>query len=85
MGAYCNLGGRAEPLHAQLCAAFGEPGPAFMARGPVSWEVASCLDMCGAGPNLILYPEDEAHHALDAERLQQIIGRLRDERGGEGT
>lgn len=83
MGAFCNVSGRAEPLYEGLHAAFGDPGPAFMAHGPVSWEVANCLDMCGAGPNLILYPENEDFHALDAARLQAIIDRLKRETAGE--
>lgn len=83
MGATCNLSGQAEPLYECLRAAFGDPGPAFMAHGPVSWEIANCLDRCDEGPNLILYPEDEDFHALDAARLQAIIDRLKDETAGE--
>ncbi len=83
MGATCNMSGRAEPFYECLHAAFGDPGPAFMARGPVSWEVASCLDMCDEGPNLMLYPGGDAVHALDVDRLQQIVEQIKAEISGQ--
>jgi (2Fe-2S) ferredoxin len=73
MGPYCNAGGRALPLYARLQAELGDPVPGFMARGPVHWEIANCLSMCGAGPNLIVYPEDIDYHYLDLETLESII------------
>jgi NADH:ubiquinone oxidoreductase subunit E len=79
MGATCNMSDRAEPFYDCLHAAFGDPGPAFMAHGPVSWEVANCLDMCDDGPNLTLYPGGHDVHGLTVERLQEIIEQIKAE------
>ncbi|NLX08582.1 MAG: (2Fe-2S) ferredoxin domain-containing protein [Chloroflexi bacterium] len=73
MGPFCNQGGRAERFYARLREVLGDPMPAFMARGPVTWETANCLSMCGAGPNLIVYPEDIVYNFLDDETLEQVI------------
>jgi (2Fe-2S) ferredoxin len=74
MGAFCNQSERAEPLYERLRQELGDPMPAFMARGkPIHWETASCLSMCGAGPNLIVYPEDIAFNHLTLEKLEAII------------
>lgn len=72
MGQYCNMGGRVKPLYRQLEAeVLAINGDAF--PGPVKLEVANCLSMCGAGPNLMLYPEARAVNGLDAEKLRQFI------------
>jgi (2Fe-2S) ferredoxin len=73
MGPYCNQGGRAEAFYERLRAELGDPVPAFMARGPVSWETANCLDMCGGGPNLVIYPDETWYHQLDPAALEQVI------------
>ena len=79
MGVYCNRGGDAEDLHALLEDALGPARPAFMARGaPVHWERASCLSMCGAGPNLIVYEggeEVEVVNSLTEEKLADLLAR----------
>ena len=72
MGQFCNAGGRVKLLYRQLEAeVVAINGDAF--PGPVKLEVANCLSMCGAGPNLILYPEARAVNGLDAEKLRQFI------------
>jgi len=76
MGAYCNQGGQAEPLYDYLTKLLGERGPAWMQTGPIRWEIANCLDMCGAGPNLIIYPGEECHHHLTKETLEAIVEAL---------
>lgn len=75
MGVYCNRSGRAEPFHERLCQAFGDPGPAWATRRPqpVKWEIATCLSMCGAGPNLVIYPDDTIYNRLDTVTLERII------------
>src|SRR5260370_26312131 len=73
MGQYCNLRGQAEPLYDKMTELLGERGPAWAAKGPVRWEIATCLDMCGAGPNLVVYPENAAHNHLDAPTLEAIV------------
>jgi (2Fe-2S) ferredoxin len=73
MGPYCNANGAAEALCDTLTDLLGERGPAWVARGPVRWEIATCLSMCGAGPNLIVYPQGTVYHELDAKMLDQIV------------
>ncbi len=73
MGQYCNHAGQAEPLYERLRDELGDPCPAFMARGPVSWETASCLDMCGGGPNMVIYPGEIWYNQLDLETLERAI------------
>ncbi len=67
------MGGRAIPLYERLWAELGDPVPGFMARSPVYWEIANCLSMCGAGPNLIVYPDEAEYHHLDIEVLERVI------------
>jgi NADH:ubiquinone oxidoreductase subunit E len=76
MGEYCNLAGRAEPLYALLERQLGPRGPAWLAGGPVRWEIVTCLSMCGGGPNLIIYPEEAVHNYLDAATLARILSAL---------
>lgn len=74
MGQYCNLLGQSEPLYERLREELGDPLPPFMARHrPVTWETATCLSMCGGGPNLIVYPEEIVFNHLDADTLEQVI------------
>lgn len=73
MGQYCNRGGQAAPLYHRLQQELGEPVPGYLATGLVSWEVAACLDMCGGGPNLIVYPEGTTYNQLDLSMLERIL------------
>ncbi|MBN1680712.1 MAG: (2Fe-2S) ferredoxin domain-containing protein [Anaerolineae bacterium] len=72
-GEFCNQDGRAEPLVEMLRNALGDPVPAFMSRGPVTWESTNCLSLCGGGPNLVIYPDELWFHAVDADTLARII------------
>lgn len=81
MGRYCNQGGQAEPLEAILTYRLGERGPAYRMKGPVIWEIANCLSMCGGGPNVVVYPEDRSHNLVDEDTLETIIDDLLDETG----
>ena len=76
MGAFCNQGNRAEPLYDCLTRILGERGPAWATKGPIRWEIANCLDMCGAGPNLIIYPGEDCHNHLDKATLEAIVEAL---------
>lgn len=72
MGQYCNAGRRAKRLYQQLeTAVFDINGDQF--PGPLKLEIANCLSMCGAGPNLMIYPEARAVNSLDEEKLRVVI------------
>jgi len=40
---------------------------------PVKLETANCLDMCGAGPNLVIYPDSVACNAVEEAMLEKIV------------
>lgn len=75
MGQHCNRGRQAAALYDRLYTALGDPRPAFMASGPVSWEIANCLDHCEHGPNLVVYPDGDWVHHLDLDALECVIAR----------
>ncbi len=79
MGQYCNQGGQAEPLHDCLTRLLGERGPAWTMKGPVKWEIANCLSMCGAGPNLIVYPGEICYTHVDEKTLEHVVTGLVEE------
>ena len=66
MGEYCNMGRRADKLYRQL-------QPAMIGKPCLKLETARCLDMCGAGPNLVIYPEDIVYNKLDDAALATLI------------
>lgn len=71
-GQYCNIGQRADRLckrlEESLDALNGDQYPR-----PIKLEIANCLSMCGAGPNLVIYPEGIPFNHLDEDGLDQII------------
>ena len=73
MGQHCNHNAQAAPHYERLREVLGDPVPAYRAKGPVLWETATCLDMCGAGPNLIIYPDEIVYNALDLDTLDRIL------------
>jgi (2Fe-2S) ferredoxin len=40
---------------------------------PVKLETANCLSMCGAGPNLVLYPDGKVFNHVDETALDEFI------------
>jgi (2Fe-2S) ferredoxin len=76
MGQYCNRGGQSQALYERLRDVLGDPVPGYMATGPIAFEVASCLEMCGGGPNLIIYPDDIIYNQLDMATLETILADL---------
>lgn len=78
-GVYCNLGDRADALHEQLQATATALNDAHDAAGkwneprPLGVKVATCLDMCGAGPNAVPHPGHHIANHLDAATLHQFI------------
>jgi (2Fe-2S) ferredoxin len=75
-GEYCNLGYRADKLIPRMKEAV-EAANARVTDGPLcaSFRTANCLSMCGRGPNLVVYPEDDVYNALDADKLEVVITR----------
>ena len=76
MGAFCNQYGRAKPLEHCLRDRLGETGPAWRAEGPLRWETANCLSMCGAGPNVVVYPDETSHHQMTVAKLNALLDAL---------
>lgn len=72
MGAYCNMDRRAKPLYRLLQervdALNGDAYPP-----PVRLETANCLSMCGAGPNIMLYPDALAFNHVDEAEIERIV------------
>ncbi|MBZ0296909.1 MAG: (2Fe-2S) ferredoxin domain-containing protein [Anaerolineae bacterium] len=72
MGAYCNMDRRAKKLYPRLQALVDElNGDTY--PPPIKLEIATCLSMCGAGPNLMIYPEALAFNDLDEATLERIV------------
>lgn len=71
-GQYCHLGRRADRLCQRLEAVLDEINGDQYPR-PVKLETANCLSMCGAGPNLVLYPEGKVFSHMDEAALEQFI------------
>ena len=71
-GQYCNIGRRADRLYQRLEAAVNDINRDQYPR-LIKLEIANCLSMCGAGPNLVLYPEGIAFNHIDDEALEQFI------------
>jgi (2Fe-2S) ferredoxin len=77
-GIYCNEGRRADknlrvlqPLLDDLNADDYPP--------PIKLEIANCLSMCGAGPNLVVYPENIPCNHVDEDDIAAIVDQyLRD-------
>jgi (2Fe-2S) ferredoxin len=76
MGPYCNQGWQAEVFYERLQRALGDPGPSWMTHKPITWETANCLSMCGAGPNLVIYPDELCYHHLNPRLLEDILQQL---------
>jgi (2Fe-2S) ferredoxin len=72
MGEYCNLGRRADKLYKTLQPLVAELNGAAYPRC-IKLETATCLSMCGQGPNLVLYPENISFNQLDEATLEKVI------------
>jgi (2Fe-2S) ferredoxin len=72
MGTYCNMDRRAKRLYDWLRGRVDETnGDQY--PPPLKLETASCLSMCGAGPNLMLYPDALAFNHLDEVALARVF------------
>ncbi len=70
MGEFCNLGRRADKLYKQLQPLVAE---ANAGGANLKLETARCLSMCGAGPNLVIYPNDLVFNQLDEAGLAALV------------
>jgi (2Fe-2S) ferredoxin len=71
-GQFCNMGRRADQLLKRLepllDAINGDQYPK-----PVKLEIANCLSMCGAGPNIVIYPEGVVCNGVNETMLEAIV------------
>lgn len=71
-GQYCNMDRRADKLLKRLEMLVDEINGDQYPK-PVKLEIANCLSMCGAGPNLVIYPEDEIFNHVTEDMLDDIV------------
>lgn len=71
-GQYCNMDRRADKLLKKLEMLVDEINGDQYPK-PVKLEIANCLSMCGAGPNLVIYPDDEIFNHVTEAMLDQIV------------
>jgi (2Fe-2S) ferredoxin len=71
-GQYCNMSRRADAilnaLEPQIDALNGDAYPR-----PVKLEIANCLSMCAAGPNVVVYPQPTILNGVRAEDVGTIV------------
>lgn len=72
MGKNCNARGDAEPLYERLVARLGEPHD-FRSKALARWEIANCLNLCGSGPNLMLFPHFIHYDRTTLKKMDRII------------
>lgn len=71
-GQYCNMDRRADKLLKILEPAVQQIN-ADRYPSPIKLEIANCLSLCGAGPNVILYPAGTVFNGVDSAMMEQII------------
>ena len=71
-GQYCNMGRRADKLLKVLEPLLDEVNGDQYPK-PVKLEIANCLSMCGAGPNIVIYPEGVVCNGVDETMLAGIV------------
>lgn len=71
-GQYCNMGRRADKLLKRLEVMVDENNGDQYPK-PVKLEIANCLSMCGAGPNIVIYPEGVICNGVDETMLEGIV------------
>ena len=71
-GQYCNMGRRADKLLKRLEVLVDKVNGDRYSK-PVKLEIANCLSMCGAGPNIVIYPEGVIFNGVDEAMLDGIV------------
>jgi len=70
MGEFCNMSRRSDKLYKQLQPLIAE---AIANGANLKLETARCLTMCGAGPNLVIYPDNLIFNQLDEAKLAALF------------
>lgn len=73
-GHYCNLSRRADRLYGRLETLVRQMNESQQMTS-VKLETANCLSVCGAGPNLIVYPAHDVFNAVELDQLEAILAR----------
>lgn len=71
-GQFCNMGRRADKLLKRLEVLVDEVNGDQYPK-PIKLEIANCLSMCGAGPNIVIYPEGVVCNGVDESMLDRIV------------
>ncbi len=71
-GQYCNMGRRADKLLKRLEVLVDEINGDQYPK-PIKLEIANCLNMCGAGPNVAIYPEGVICNGVDETMIKAIV------------
>jgi (2Fe-2S) ferredoxin len=67
MGEFCNMSRRSDKLLKQLQPLIAE---ANASGANLKLETARCLNMCGAGPNICIYPDGLIFNQLNEAKLE---------------
>lgn len=71
-GVYCNEGRRADHL-LKVLTPLVEAHNGEGSLPQIKIETANCLSMCGAGPNIMVYPEQEIYNRVQTADLPRIL------------
>ena len=71
-GQYCNMGRRADKLLKRLEVLVDEINGDQYSK-TVKLEIANCLSMCGAGPNIVIYPEGVVCNGVEESVVEGIV------------
>ncbi len=71
-GQFCNMDRRADKLLKRLEPLLDEVNGDQYPK-PVKLEIANCLSMCGAGPNIVVYPEGVICNGVEESMIGEIV------------
>jgi NADP-reducing hydrogenase subunit HndC len=71
-GQYCNMSRLSDALLKRLEPLIDSVNGDLYPR-PVKLEIANCLSLCGAGPNLVIYPANIVFNHVEPDMLLDIV------------
>lgn len=71
-GQYCNMSRRADAILKKLEPLIDELNGDQYPK-PIKLEIANCLSMCGAGPNIMIYPQGIACNGLTEADIPTLV------------